>query len=97
MALLIFPPDDLEPQLKALLHADLRKDVADKVNKAILSSQGQRRNAAIRNLVRLRGWAEDTSRDSKKDLPSQLDIGLDADIHVEDSESHENGHEAMIT
>jgi hypothetical protein len=101
MALIIFPPDDLEPELAALLHPDLRKDVADKVNKAILASQGQSRNAAIRNLVRLRAWAEDEARSDKKRgvaLPPQLDIGLDADMQMRDaSNEHENGNEPMIT
>jgi hypothetical protein len=97
MALLIFSPDNLEPQLAALLHPDLRKNVADQVNKAILASQGQRRNAAIRNLVRLRAWAEDSARECKKDLPTRLELGLDAEVHNDDSNLYENGHESMIT
>lgn len=92
MALLVFPSDSLEPPLAALLQPTLRRQVADRVNKAILSSQNIRRDAAIRGLVRLRAWAEDTARQSKKDLPSHLDLGLD-----ETNEGHENGHEAMIT
>jgi len=79
MALLVFPPDNLEPQLAALLHPDLRRTVADQVNKAVLTCQNQRRDAAIRNLVRLRAWAESTARETKKDLPARLDLGLDAD------------------
>jgi len=92
MALLVFPPDNLEPPLAALLQPTLRRQVADRVNKAILSSQNIRRDAAIRGLVRLRAWAEDTARQSKKDLPSRLDLGLDGD-----DEGQENGHEPMIT
>ncbi|CZR63427.1 related to LisH motif-containing protein [Phialocephala subalpina] len=92
MALLVFPSDSLEPPLAALLQPTLRRQVADRVNKAILSSQNIRRDAAIRGLVRLRAWAEDTARQSKKDLPSHLDLGLD-----ESNEGHENGHEPMIT
>jgi hypothetical protein len=97
MALLIFPPDNLEPQLAALLQPDLRKSVADRVNKAILASQGQRRDAAIRNLVRLRAWAEDSVRESKKDLPAHLDLGLDAETRNGEPEGHENSSEAMVT
>ena len=92
MALLVFPPDNLEPQLAALLHPDLRRVVADRVNKAILQCQAQRRDAAIRNLVRLRAWAENTARDHKKDLPARIELGLD-----ETDEMQENGHELMIT
>jgi hypothetical protein len=91
MALLVFPPDNLEPQLAALLHPDLRRSVADHVNKAILTSQNQRRDAAIRNLVRLRAWAENSARESKKDLPARIELGLDADDNTQD-----NGNEAMI-
>jgi hypothetical protein len=80
MALLIFPPDQLEPQLAELLHPDLRKKVADRVNEAILASQGQRRNAAIRNLVKLRSWAEGASKDAKITLPEQLDLALGGDV-----------------
>lgn len=97
MALLIFPPDNLEPQLAALLHPDLRKSVADRVNKAILASQGQRRDAAIRSLVRLRAWAENSARESKKDLPAHIDLGLDSETRSDSSELQENGHEAMVT
>lgn len=94
MALLVFDKDSLEPQLAALLHPDLRRSVADRVNKAILASQNQRRDAAIRSLVRLRAWAENTARDRKKDLPSRLELGLDSD----GGEGMQgNGHEPMIT
>ena len=94
MALLVFPPDSLEPNLAALLQPGLRQSVADRVNKAILTSRGQRRDARIRSLVRLRAWAENTARDGKKDLPARLELGLDGD---EKDEAQENGHEPMIT
>jgi len=94
MALLVFPPDNLEPQLAALLHPDLRRSVADRVNKAILACQNQRRDAAIRNLVRLRAWAEDKARDGKKDIPAQMELGLDGS---DKDNIQENGHEAMVT
>lgn len=91
MALLVFPPDTLEPPLAALLRPELRRTVADRVNKAILTVQCSRRDAAIRNLVRLRAWAEDTARQNKKDLPSRMGLGLDEGV------AFENGHEPMIT
>jgi hypothetical protein len=94
MALLVFDKNNLEPQLAALLHPDLRRSVADRVNKAILTSQNQRRDAAIRNLVRLRAWAENTARDRKKDLPARIELGLDSENR---DEMQENGHEPMIT
>ncbi|TKX21892.1 sugar transporter-like protein 24 [Elsinoe australis] len=80
MALLIFPPEKLTPQLKALLDPSLRQAVATSVNEAILASQGERREARIRNLVRLRTWAERKARGSKLDIPDRIDLsetGLD--------------------
>jgi hypothetical protein len=94
MALLVFPSDSLEPPLAALLQPGLRQSVADRVNKAILACQNQRRDAAIRSLVRLRAWAENTAREAKRDLPPTIELGLDGD---ERHEAHENGHEPMIT
>lgn len=76
MALILFPPDQLEQQQIALLASGLRKDVADRVNKAILVAFRQTRDARIRDLVRLRQWSEDTARTSRKNLPEKLDIGL---------------------
>ncbi|KAI9835785.1 MAG: hypothetical protein M1837_003669 [Sclerophora amabilis] len=84
MALLIFPPDNLAPSLAALLDPNLRKSVANSVNEAILVNQGARREARIRNIVRLRTWAEQKARESKKDLPVKLYLGLDL-------EGEENG------
>ncbi|KAI9836553.1 MAG: hypothetical protein M1819_001185 [Sarea resinae] len=106
MALLIFPPDNLAAPLAALLDPSLRKAVANKVNEAILSSQGARREARIRNLVRLRTWAEQKARESKKDLPSTLELGLDRigpsperrDVSMNESVIHSNGEaEPMVT
>ncbi|KAI0999389.1 hypothetical protein K3495_g8808 [Podosphaera aphanis] len=61
MALLVFPPEQLEPQLASLLEPSLRRAVAEKVNTSILQRQKYRKEAAIRSLVRLRAWAEDTA------------------------------------
>lgn len=98
MALLVFPADKLEPQLAALLDPDLRRYVADRVNKAILKYQGQKRDAAIRRLVRLRAWAENTAREGKKDLPDHIELGLDKDSWTaQGGLADENGHEPMIT
>ncbi|KAJ8060622.1 hypothetical protein OCU04_010932 [Sclerotinia nivalis] len=104
MALLIFPSDNLEPQLAALLHPDLRRSVADKVNKAILQSQNKRRDAAIRDLVHLRAWAENSARDAKKAIPDSIGLGLDGDNDDDGGDGdhdniHGNGshaHEAMM-
>jgi hypothetical protein len=90
MALLVFPHDSLEPQLAELLHPDLRRDVADHVNKAIMARQCQRREAALRQLVRMRAWAEQTARDQEKSLPQTLGLGLG-------EERDDNSHDIMIT
>ena len=101
MALLIFPPDNLAPSLAALLDPSLRKDVAKRVNEALLASQGERTKAKLQDIVRLRAWAENKAREANKDLPEKIDLGLDPEEGRETShgdETHSNGeNEAMVT
>lgn len=77
LSLLIFPSENLAPSLAPLVQPDLRKDIATKVNEAILQNQGAHKEARLRNLVKLRAWAEQKARESKKNIPDKLDIGLD--------------------
>ncbi|KAK1775723.1 CTLH/CRA C-terminal to lish motif domain-containing protein [Copromyces sp. CBS 386.78] len=88
MALLIFPPDKLQPDLAALLHSDLRRNTADQVNEAVLHRHMDRREAAIRQLVRMRAWAESSSRSKKRNLPDRIELGL--------NNGDDNVHEPMI-
>ncbi|KAK3391103.1 CTLH/CRA C-terminal to lish motif domain-containing protein [Podospora didyma] len=97
MALLIFPHDNLQPELAQLLHSDLRRNTAIKVNEAVLVRQTQRREAAIRHLVRMRAWAESSARSKKKDLPERIELGLNGDDNDFHDVIHANGHEPMIT
>jgi hypothetical protein len=102
MALLMFPSDSLEPELAALLKPDLRLEVADNVNRAILERQSQRRESAIRQLVRMRVWAETTARDKGKSLPECLELeGLELGLNVPGlgrlPSQARNGHDPMIT
>jgi hypothetical protein len=62
MSLLIFLPatGTLQKELTDLLEPSLRRNVASKVNEAILTSMGARGEARMRSLVRLRHWAETT-------------------------------------
>lgn len=101
MALLIFPPDNLAPPLAALLDPNLRKDVAKRVNEALLQSQTERTKAKLYDLVKLRAWAEQKAREAKKDLPERIDLGLDpsrnGDDKSQESGVHSNGEgEAMV-
>ena len=102
MSLLIFPPDNLAPPLAALLDPNLRKDVAKRVNEAILTSQGERTRSKLLELVRTRAWAEKKARDAKKDLPERIGLGLDKGREGqgarEDSVMQGNGEaEGMVT
>lgn len=74
MALLCFPPESLAPPLAELMDPALRRNVAAKVNEAILESAHWMKEAKIRGLVRLRGWAEQR-------LPGlpPMSLGLDID------------------
>jgi hypothetical protein len=57
MSLLIFlpaAPGTLQKELNELLEPSLRRNVASKVNEAILTSMGAHGESRMRNLVRLR-------------------------------------------
>ena len=106
MALLIFPPENLAPQLAELIDPSLRKTVANRVNEAILHSQGARREAKLRSLIKLRAWSENKAREMGRDLPERLGISLEgAEDEQEDTmmegNGASNGHgeapEAMVT
>ena len=88
MALLIFPPDKLQPDLAKLLDSDLRRDTAAQVNEAVLHRHTDRREAAIRQLLRMRAWAEATCRSGKRNLPDRIELGL--------NNGDDSGHEPMI-
>lgn len=85
MSLLIFGPENLEPPLTRLLHPDLRREVADRVNKAILQKENQRRDAAIRNLVKMRVWGENVGREKGRDYPAEgeWEMGFDREPEAE--------------
>lgn len=93
LALLIFPSDNLTPSLASLLDPSLRKDIAQRVNEAILQNQGARKEARLRNLVKLRAFAEHKARDAKKDIPDRLDIGLLGDNN-DNTQSRNNSNNA---
>jgi hypothetical protein len=78
MSLLIFLPatGSLQKELTELLEPSLRRNVASKVNEAILTSMGARGEARMRSLVRLRHWAESKARAAGKDIPPVLPLGL---------------------
>ena len=100
MALLLFPQDALDPQLAALLDPNLRRDAADSVNRAILEKQSSRREAAIRQIVKMRSWAEDKARKNQIVLPSKIDIGLQL-VSAESGRLQAgdagNGHDSLMT
>ena len=90
MALLVFPHDKLGPDLAPLLDPSLRQDVADRVNKAILERQTERREAAIRNLVRLRAWAENEAKERGRSIPEESRITLSLDLNGNTTEAQNN-------
>lgn len=100
MVLLIFPHDTLQPELAALLSSDLRKQVADEVNKTIIRRRTQRLESAIQELARMRAWGEASARASKKDVPDRIELGLTDDDNNDgaaDGGANDNGFEPMIT
>ena len=88
MSLLIFPPDNLAPPLAALLNPTLREDIAQRVNEALLASQGERTRATLYDLVNHRSWANQKAIEAKKDhFPGTIDLGLTANDGPEESHS----------
>lgn len=95
MSLLIWLPseDALPPQFAELLKPSFRRDVASRVNEAILESMNAPRDSRLRDLVRLRVWAEDKARSLNKDLPPKIPFGL----QDTDDTSSERDADAMVT
>jgi len=97
MALLIFPPDQLGPDLAELLQSDFRRKTATQVNEAVLLRQMGRREAAIRHLVKMRAWAESSARQKKKELPERIELGLNGDGDDARNNNEDAQDEAMNT
>jgi hypothetical protein len=74
MTLVVLPRSDAmnQPHLKELLNLSHRRNIAARVNEAILINCGQQREARLRNLVRLRQWSERKLRASGKELPKEI-------------------------
>ena len=78
MAILVFPPGQIHPSLAHILEPGLRKDVAKRVNEAMLSSLGEDRRTRLYELVKTREWVEKKARDANRKLPFRMEIGLDS-------------------
>ena len=96
MLLLIIDPKALTPELAAILDPALRKDIAARVNDAILLSQGENTRSRLLELVKTRAWAERVARELKKDVPAELDIGLDPDMAAGAAASGAGGQAARL-
>ena len=79
MALMIFSPDKMIPEMKELLDLSLRERVAADVNRAILCANGSAPVARINELVRARAWAEQQAKEARVELPADTSIGLDGE------------------
>lgn len=100
MSLLIFLPNEgpLQPQFAELLEPSLRRDVAKRVNEAILNNMGARGEPRLRGLVRLRLWAEQKARTAGKELPAVLPLGLsDSDDATNEANGHGESADIMVS
>ena len=105
MTLLIFPPEKLPPSLATILDPSLRKEVAQRVNEAVLVSHGEKTRSNLHELVKTRAWAENKAREAKKDLPDWIGHGLelgldnlyDGQASREDSIMHGSGDVDVLT
>lgn len=100
MALLVFTPDPSNPQDAELLKPDLRMEVADRVNQAILARQGTSVEAKIKEWIRARAWSENQARRTKKEIPHNMRLGLDGETDGDSDDEPMNGNgdnDAMIS
>lgn len=98
MALLIFPPDNLAPPLAALLDPVLRQEVAQRVNQALLLSQGERSKATLYDLVNYRSWANQKAIQAKKEhLPEHIELGFDRAEEGQENGSSVRSADAVMT
>lgn len=100
MALLVFTPDPSNAQNEELLKPDLRMEVADRVNQAILARQGTSVEAKIKEWIRARAWSENEARRAKKEIPPNIRLGLDGETDGDSDDFSMNGNEdndAMIS
>jgi hypothetical protein len=72
MALLIYPKETLEARIEEQLKPEVRNEMVNRVNEAVLRRQNQRLFSSIRQLVRMRAWAENSARKRKIPLPDDL-------------------------
>ncbi|KAJ5701795.1 hypothetical protein N7488_009343 [Penicillium malachiteum] len=97
LSLLLFPCEHIIPSLAALLDPTLRKDIATRVNEAILDAQNAQKEARLRNLVKLRVYAEAKARAVGKDIPDKLDIGLISDSQDVGNNNNSNGTNGRVS
>lgn len=99
MCLVVFSHDKLQPDVRKLLDTNLRRQIAEQVNDAILRSQKEPSDVQIRLLVQVRQWAEQKSREMRKNIPARISLGLSSDDTPEGAGEEINGHgdvDAMV-
>jgi len=99
MCLVVFNHDKLQPDVRKLLDTNLRRQISEQVNDAILRSQMEPSEVQIRLLVQVRQWAEQKSREMCKNIPSRISLGLSSDDTGEGAGDELNGNgdiDAMV-
>jgi hypothetical protein len=99
MCLVVFNQDKLQPDIQKLLDKNLRLQIADQVNEAILLSANEYSENQVRSLLKSRLWAEQKCREMRKNIPQKIPLGLSPDEMVEETREEMNGNgdaDAMI-
>jgi glucose-induced degradation protein 8 len=99
MCLVVFNQDKLQPDIQKLLDKNLRLQIADQVNEAILLSANEFSENQVRSLLKSRLWAEQKCREMRKNIPQKIPLGLSPDEMVEEIREEMNGNgdaDAMI-
>ena len=99
MCLVVFNQDKLQPDIQKLLDKNLRLQIADQVNEAILLSANEYSENQVRSLLKSRLWAEQKCREMRKSIPQKIPLGLSPDEMVEEPREEMNGNgdtDAMV-
>ena len=92
MCLVVFNQNKLQPDIRKLLDKDLRLQIADQVNEAILISANECSENQVRSLLKARTWSEQKCRETRKSIPQKIPLGLSPDEMTEDTREEINGN-----
>lgn len=75
---MLFSESQFTDEHRYLISQDFRAALADRVNRELLASRGEKRQRSrLEEMVKTRVWAEKKAREKGMALPERLDVGLE--------------------